>query len=178
MVFPWFPCYEYGICIYPSRPLLKTPLPPKVLVCVPACIMPNHIFIPCCRSVVLHLYLSKMRAGICKIWFRQSSCHPHWLLICLVSRTQNEHITFMTIHYNAERWWGTTTSRPHVMVVHIKLLSNLSISQQSSLRSLYIDTSLWPKSLPQSMRAILVEVCQGDTNTCPIMYPTPITMPT
>src|ERR1700738_2073633 len=103
MVFPWFPCYEYGICIYPRWPVLRIHLPPKVLVCIPACIMPKHIFSPCCWSVVLHLYLSKMKAGSCKIWFRQSSCHPHWLRICLVSRTQNEHITFMTVAHLSMR---------------------------------------------------------------------------
>jgi hypothetical protein len=132
MIFPWFPCYEYGILIYPGWTVLKIHLPPKAMVCIPPCIMPNHIFIPCCRSVVLHLYLSKIRTRSCKIWLRQSSCHPHRLHICLISRTQNEHITFMTIHHNAERRWGTLTSRPNVMVVHIKLLTNVSIFQKAS----------------------------------------------
>ena len=122
--------------------------------------------------------MPKMRVGSYKIWFGQSSCHPHWLCICLISRTQNEHITFMTIHCNAKRWWGTTTSRLDIMVVHIKLLSNLFISQKTSLRSLYIDMCLWPKPMPQSKGCILVKVCQGATNTCPILYPTSVTKPT
>src|SRR6202048_5194457 len=100
-----------------------------------------------------------MRAGSYKIWVGQSSCHLHRLCICLIFRTQNEHITFMTIHCNAERWWRTTTSRPHVMVVHIKLFSNLSIFQKTSLQSLYIDTCLWPKPMPQSKGCILMKVC-------------------
>ena len=101
-----FPYYEYEICIYPRWTVLIIHLPLKVRVCIPARVIPNHIFIPCRRSVVLHLNLSKMRVGSCKIWFGQSSCHPHWLCISLVSRTQNGHIPFMTIHCNMEWWWG------------------------------------------------------------------------
>ena len=67
--------------------------------------------------------------GSCKIWFRQSSCHPHCLRTCLISRMQNKHITFMTIHCNAERWWRAVTSRLDVMVIYIKLPTNLSIFQ-------------------------------------------------
>ena len=33
----------------------------------------------------------------------------------------------MTIYRNAERRWGTLTSKPNVMIVHIKLLTKLSI---------------------------------------------------
>ena len=177
MIFLWFPCYEYAIYIYPSWSVLIIHLSLKVRVCIPARIMPNHIFIPCRWSVVLYLNLLKMRARNCKIWFRQSSCHLHWLCICLISRTQNEHITFMIIYCNAERWWGMVISRPAVMVIHIKLFTNLSISQKTSLQSLYIDTCLWPKSMSQSKGGILVKVCQGGTNMCPILYPTPVTMP-
>lgn len=38
--------------------------------------MTNHIFIPCCWLIVLHLYLSWMRTRNYKILWRQSSCHP------------------------------------------------------------------------------------------------------
>ena len=178
MIFPWFPCYKYGICIYPRWTVLKIHLPPKVWICIPGRVMPNRILVLCHRSVVLHLNLSKIRARGYKIWFGQSSSHSHWHCICLISRMQNKHVAFMTIHCNAERCGGTTTSKPDVMVVHIKLLSNLSISQKTSLRSLYIDTCLWPKSMPQSKGCILVKVCQGATNTCSLWYPTPITKPT
>ena len=82
----------------------------------------------------------------------------------------------MTIYYNIVRWWGTITRRPNIMVVHIQLLTNLSISQKASLRSLYIDISLWPKSMPQSKEGILENVYQGNTNTYPILYPTHVTM--
>ena len=131
------------ICICPTWTVLRSHLPPKVMVCIPPCVMPNYIFIPCRWSVVLHLNLSKMRVRCYKIWLGQSSCHPHWLCICFISKTQNEHITFISIHCNMERWWGIITSKPDVMVIHIKLLRNLSISQKASLQSLYIDTNLW-----------------------------------
>jgi hypothetical protein len=48
--------------------------------------------------------------------------------------TQNEHTTFMTIHRNTKRQWGTITSRPYVLVdVLVKLLMNLPILQKPSL---------------------------------------------
>ena len=80
----------------------------------------------------------KMMARSCKIWFGQNSCHLYWLYICFISTTQNKHITFMTIHCNTERW-------SNVLVIHIKFLMNLSISQKISFQSL-------------------------DTNICPILY--------
>ena len=177
MIFSWFPCNEYVICIYPKWTMLRIHLSSKVMVCIPTCVMPNHIFIPCHLSVLLHLNLSKIKARSCKIWFGQSSYHSHWLYICFI-KTQNKHIPFMTMHYNMEWWWGTVTSMPNVMVVHIKFLSNLSFSQKTSLRSLYIDACLWSKSMPQSKEGILVKICQGITNTCPILYSTLVTTPT
>ena len=84
MIFPWFPYYEYGICIYSRWTMLKIHLPPKVNVGILACVMTNHIFIPCRWSIVLHLNLSKMEAGSCKIWFSQSSWHPNRLWTCLI----------------------------------------------------------------------------------------------
>ena len=119
-----------------------------------------------------------MKARSCKIWFRQSYCPPHWLCMCLIFITQNEHIIFMTTYCNAWRWWETVTSKPNVMVIHIKFFTYLSIFQNTNLQSLYIDTSLCPKSMPQNKGVILVKVYQDDMNTCPILYSNSVTMPT
>ena len=100
MIFLWFPCYEHGVCIYPRWTVLKIHLPPKVVICILACVMMNHIFILYSWSIIFHLNLSKMKARSCKIWFGQSFCHPHRLSICLASKPQSEHITIMTIHCN------------------------------------------------------------------------------
>ena len=178
MIFRGFHAMNMEIVSIQHGPCSEFTFHQKFMVCILARVMPNHIFIPCRWSVAFHLNLSIMRARGCKNWFGQSSCHPQWLCICFISKLQYEHITFMTIHYNTERWWGTVTSKSDVMVIHIKLLTNLSISEKASLRSLYIDMSLWPKSMPQNKGVILVKVCQSGTNTCPILYPTPITMPT
>ena len=65
--------------------------------------MTNHIFIPCCWLVVLHMNLSALRTRNHKFLWRQSSCHPNQFSICLISRVENEHIIFMTIHCYTKR---------------------------------------------------------------------------
>ena len=75
--FRWFPYNKYEICIYPRWTVLTIHPPLKIRVCIPARVMSNHIFIPCSWSIVIHLNLSKMRSRSYKIWFGQSSCHPH-----------------------------------------------------------------------------------------------------
>ena len=47
-------------------------------------------------------HLSVMRNRSYKSFLKQSSCHPNKFSICLVSKTQYEHITFMIIYCNMD----------------------------------------------------------------------------
>ena len=115
MILLWLSCYKYGIYVYPTWIMLKTHPLMKSMIFIQTCVMTDHIFITCCWSVVLRLNLLEMRIRNYKIYLRQRSCYPNQFNICLISKTQYEHVTFMTIHYNTKRWWGTITSRPNVM---------------------------------------------------------------
>ena len=94
------------------------------------------------------------------VWTKLLLCTLALHMSHLQDAKLNEHITFMTIHYNMERWWRTVINMPNIMVVHIKLLTYLFIFQKANLQRLYIVMSMWVKSVSQSKEGIVVKVCQ------------------